>query len=55
MNVLGFEESGNADELLLFRAAGFGELTEFTAFEDDPIEVRERGDGLVRELLRQGI
>src|SRR5690606_21938999 len=52
---LGLEQTGQPDELLLLRRARFGELTEVLPLEDDSIEVRERGDRLVGELLGEGI
>ncbi len=41
VDVLRLEKTGEPDELLFFGCAGFGELSEILAVEDDAVEVRE--------------
>ena len=51
VHVLGFEQARQAQELLLFGGARHGELPELLAVEEHPVEVGDRSERLVRELL----
>src|SRR5690606_9932890 len=55
VHVLGLEQAGKAEELLLLGGSRHGELAELAAVVEHAVEVRGGAEGLVRELLGEGI